>query len=132
MSSIPPQQDPWPSLDLGPQVPMAVYHSQEIWNAQRIGALALYCSDGRWGDACDEFCHRHLHIPRYDRWAADAIAALKPGSNAGAYVNFLADEGTAGLAAAYPAATWDRLRRVKRQYDPENLFRLNQNVPPAA
>jgi FAD/FMN-containing dehydrogenase len=65
-----------------------------------------------------------------DRWAADALAALRPG-DAGAYVNFLADEGTVGIAAAYPAATWQRLRAVKRRYDPENLFRLNQNIPPA-
>jgi FAD/FMN-containing dehydrogenase len=66
-----------------------------------------------------------------ERWAEEALAAMKPG-NAGAYVNFVSNEGQAGLSAAYPAATWDRLRRVKRQYDPENLFRLNQNVPPAA
>ena len=32
--------------------------------------------------------------------------------------------------AAYPGATWDRLRRVKATYDPENLFRLNQNISP--
>jgi FAD/FMN-containing dehydrogenase len=32
---------------------------------------------------------------------------------------------------AYPGATWDRLRAVKARYDPENLFRRNQNVPPA-
>ena len=36
------------------------------------------------------------------------------------------------LAAAYPAATWERLRQVKRKYDPDNLFHRNQNVPPAA
>ncbi len=66
-----------------------------------------------------------------ERWAEEALAAMKPG-NAGAYVNFVSNEGQAGLSAAYPPATWDRLRRVKRQYDPENLFRLNQNVPPAA
>jgi hypothetical protein len=41
----------------------------ELWNPERIGALVLYCSDGRWGEAFDEFCHRHLQIPRYDRWA---------------------------------------------------------------
>ncbi len=57
------------SLSLGPKLPMAVYHAVDRWNPDRIGALALYCSDGRWGEAFDEFCHRHLHIPRYDRWA---------------------------------------------------------------
>jgi FAD/FMN-containing dehydrogenase len=36
------------------------------------------------------------------------------------------------VRVAYPGATWDRLRRIKAQYDPNNLFRLNQNIPPAA
>jgi FAD/FMN-containing dehydrogenase len=49
----------------------------------------------------------------------------------GAYVSFLADEGEARVRAAYPGPTWDRLRQVKRRYDPDNLFRLNQNIPPA-
>jgi hypothetical protein len=57
------------TLSLGPSLPMAVYTAMEPWHAERIHALALYCSDGRWGDAFDEFCHRHLQIPRYDRWA---------------------------------------------------------------
>jgi hypothetical protein len=57
------------SITLGPHLPMASYHATERWHADRIGALALYCSDGRWGEAFDEFCHRHLQIPRYDRWA---------------------------------------------------------------
>jgi hypothetical protein len=48
---------------------MSVFTSLERWHAERIGALAVYCSDGRWGEAFDEFCHRHLQIPRYDRWA---------------------------------------------------------------
>jgi hypothetical protein len=48
---------------------MAVFTSTERWQYERIGALALYCSDGRWGEAFDEFCHRRLLIPRYDRWA---------------------------------------------------------------
>jgi hypothetical protein len=60
---------PWASVDLGPPLPMAVYTCAETWNPERIGALALYCSDGRWGEAFDEFCHKRLLIPRYDRWA---------------------------------------------------------------
>jgi FAD/FMN-containing dehydrogenase len=63
-------------------------------------------------------------------WAADAAAALRRGDDA-AYVNFLGDEGSARTRAAYPGTTWDRLAEVKRRYDPENVFRLNQNVPPA-
>jgi len=58
-----------PIIDLGPDLPMTVYQAAERWHSERIGALALYCSDGRWGEAFDEFCHRHLQIPRYDRWA---------------------------------------------------------------
>src|SRR5216110_1494616 len=59
----------WTGVDLGPDLPMPVFTSTEAWHAQRIGALAMYCSDGRWGEAFDEFCHKHLRIPRYDRWA---------------------------------------------------------------
>jgi len=43
--------------------------STHLWNPERIGAIAIYCSDGRWGEAFDEFCHEGLHIPRYDRFA---------------------------------------------------------------
>ncbi|WP_423066727.1 FAD-binding oxidoreductase [Devosia sp. CN2-171] len=63
-------------------------------------------------------------------WLKDFAAAMYQGDD-GAYVNFVNDEGPERVRAAYPGATWDRLRRVKRQYDPENLFRLNQNIPPA-
>ncbi|MFE6970298.1 FAD-binding oxidoreductase [Isoptericola sp. NPDC057653] len=49
----------------------------------------------------------------------------------GAYVNFTLDGGLDTARAAYPGATWDRLRDVKRRYDPQNLFRGNVNVPPA-
>ena len=62
----------WPSentIELGPDLRMPDYQAMERWHPERIGALALYCSDGRWGEAFDEFCHRHLRIPRYDRWA---------------------------------------------------------------
>jgi hypothetical protein len=56
---------PAPQIVLPPQR----FRSSEPWNEQRIGALAMYCSDGRWGDAFDDFCHRSLQIPRYDRFA---------------------------------------------------------------
>jgi hypothetical protein len=64
-----PAEIQWGKVELGPSLPMSVFTSMEVWNPERIGALALYCSDGRWGEAFDEFCHKHLRIPRYDRLA---------------------------------------------------------------
>ena len=69
--------------------------------------------------------------PIREAWVAEFSAALNQG-DAGAYVNFVGDEGEARVRAAYPGATWDRLARIKAEYDPDNLFRLNQNIPPAA
>jgi FAD/FMN-containing dehydrogenase len=63
-------------------------------------------------------------------WAENAAASLRDGEDA-AYVNFLGDEGDGRVRAAYPGSTYDRLAEVKLRYDPENVFHLNQNVPPA-
>jgi hypothetical protein len=59
----------WVAMELGPDLPMADFTSTWAWDAERVRAMALYCSDGRWGLAFDEFCHKHLRIPQYDRWA---------------------------------------------------------------
>jgi FAD binding domain-containing protein/berberine-like enzyme len=69
--------------------------------------------------------------PIREAWVAQFSAALNQGDS-GAYVNFVGDEGEARVRAAYPGATWDRLARIKAEYDPDNLFRLNQNIPPAS
>ena len=56
-------------------------------------------------------------------------AAIEPFAS-GVYVNTLSDEGQAGVRRAYPADKLDRLASLKRQYDPDNIFHLNQNIPP--
>jgi FAD/FMN-containing dehydrogenase len=61
-------------------------------------------------------------------WVSEFAKALDQGE-AGAYVNFVMDE---GLNAAYPEATWKRLVNIKRQYDPRNLFHMNHNIPPGS
>ena len=64
------------------------------------------------------------------RWARDYFKASAPFASAGVYVNFLtADEGERVKAAYGP--NYDRLARIKRQYDPANLFSINQNIVPA-
>ncbi len=63
-------------------------------------------------------------------WVEDFAGTLRQ-DEAGAYVGFLGDEGEARVRASYPGATWERLAAIKAHYDPTNLFRLNQNIPPA-
>jgi len=63
-------------------------------------------------------------------WVDGFASALRQ-DDSGAYVNFLGDEGQARVRQAYPGSTWDRLMAIKARYDPTNLFRLNQNIPPA-
>jgi FAD/FMN-containing dehydrogenase len=67
--------------------------------------------------------------PAHEAWVNGLAGELQ--GDDGAYVGFLADEGEERVRAAYPGPTWDRLRAIKRRYDPDNLFRLNQNIPPA-
>ena len=67
--------------------------------------------------------------PVHEEWVTEFAAALRQ-SDTGAYVNFVGDEGEQAVRAAYPGETWDRLGAIKRRYDPGNLFRLNQNIPP--
>jgi FAD/FMN-containing dehydrogenase len=64
-------------------------------------------------------------------WLAEFSAAISQGDT-GRYVNFLSDDGEAGVRAAYPRETYGRLASIKAVYDPENLFRVNHNIPPAA
>jgi hypothetical protein len=68
--------------------------------------------------------------PLRQAWVDDFAAAMRQ-EDTGAYANFLGDEDAAAVRAAYPGPTGERLARVKRQYDPDNLFRLNQNIIPA-
>jgi FAD/FMN-containing dehydrogenase len=77
---------------------------------------------GRWEAPADD--------TRGIGWARDFFKASAPFASGGAYVNFLtADEGDRVRAAYGP--NYARLAQVKRTYDPDNLFRTNQNIAPA-
>ena len=71
--------------------------------------------------------HQHQRILSTPRLQATVLA---PHGTGGAYVNALGAEGAAGVRAAYPERTYERLRAVKWAYDPTNLFRSNHNIPP--
>jgi FAD/FMN-containing dehydrogenase len=90
------------------------------------------------------FAHRHSRmmvnvaamferpeeLAGHQAWVEGLAADMRDGDD-GAYAGFLADEGAERVRAAYPGATWDRLAAIKATYDPDNVFRLNQNIPPA-
>lgn len=76
---------------------------------------------GRWDDiAHDEICIA---------WAREFFQASAPYASAGAYVNFMTEEEGDRVAAAY-GSNYDRLVQIKKRYDPENIFHLNQNIKP--
>jgi FAD/FMN-containing dehydrogenase len=63
-------------------------------------------------------------------WARSTREALSGSGPAAMYVNFTGDTDPDKVRASYPPATYARLADVKRRYDPTNMFRLNQNIPP--
>ncbi|HWA19542.1 MAG TPA: FAD-binding oxidoreductase [Devosia sp.] len=65
-----------------------------------------------------------------EAWIADFGGRLEQ-EEKGAYVNFLGLDGPQRIDAAYPGKTLERLRQVKKRYDPQNLFHRNQNIAPA-
>jgi FAD/FMN-containing dehydrogenase len=64
-------------------------------------------------------------------WAQAAYGSLAPALTGGAYVNFLSNEGNERVRAAYGPGTYERLVALKNEYDPANMFRLNQNITPS-
>src|SRR3954452_1604800 len=65
------------------------------------------------------------------RWSIDYQEALHPHSAGGAYVNMMMDEGQERVQASY-GDNYDRLAQIKAKYDPDNTFRVNQNIKPKA
>ncbi|MBP3982435.1 FAD-binding oxidoreductase [Acidovorax sp. JG5] len=77
---------------------------------------------GRWDDPADD--------ARCMGWARDFFKASAPYASGGVYVNFLTDDESDRVKAAY-GQNYARLAQIKRQYDPANLFSTNQNIRPA-
>ena len=79
---------------------------------------------GDWRDARES--------PRHIAWVRETWSRLAPHSTGGVYLNYLGreDKDAAALVRAAFGANYDRLVEIKTRYDPANLFRLNQNVPP--
>jgi hypothetical protein len=64
------------------------------------------------------------------KWTKDTFDAFAKFSEEGAYVNFLGEDGSDRVRAAYGEGKYRRLSQLKRKYDPTNFFHLNQNIRP--
>ncbi|WP_199512657.1 FAD-binding oxidoreductase [Nucisporomicrobium flavum] len=101
----------------------AVARAGELDTAVGHRGAAVSCSvDAVW--------QRPEEAAAHVAWADRVWAGLRPHCS-GAYVNELGDEGPERVREAYHPVAWQRLRVLKRHYDPGNVFRLNQNIPPA-
>ena len=65
-------------------------------------------------------------------WARGLAEDLAPHTTSGVYLNFTSDEGEDRIRDMFGAEQYARLVALKDRYDPTNLFRLNQNIPPSA
>ena len=77
---------------------------------------------GRWENAADD--------ARCIGWSRDFFNSSAPFADGGVYVNFMTDDEGNRIPAAY-GPNYPRLAQVKRKYDPDNLFHMNQNIKPA-
>ena len=87
--------------------------------------------DANWGSVFAGVDPDPANAETVRRWSIDYHEALHPFSAGGAYVNMMMDEGEERVRASY-RDNYGRLARVKRSYDPDNLFHVNQNIAPAA
>ena len=95
-------------------------------------ATAWHCRDATWSMAMIAVDPDPAKAPELKQWTRAYWEAVHPFDLDGAYPNFMmADEGDARVRAAY-GENYDRLARVKKKYDPNNLFHVNQNIRPAA
>jgi hypothetical protein len=101
----------------------------------RIGNadMALNVPDAKWSYFCLAMWPDPADDDRNVAWARGLAEAMRPHALGSPYPNFVApDEGQGRLAEAFGPEKYARLAELKRRYDPDNLFRLNQNIAPAA
>ncbi|MEX2193965.1 MAG: FAD-binding oxidoreductase [Thermoleophilaceae bacterium] len=84
-----------------------------------------YHALGMWMEPDPETADAHVV------WARGLTEDLRPHTTDGVYLNYTSDEGDDRVRSTYGAAKYDRLVAIKDRYDPENLFRLNQNIRPS-
>jgi FAD/FMN-containing dehydrogenase len=99
--------------------------------ASRIkkNATTWWHRDAQWAEVIVGVDPNPAKKEEITTWAKEYWSALHPHSLGGAYINFMMEEGRDRIRATY-GKNYDRLAKVKKRYDPENIFRVNQNIAP--
>lgn len=85
--------------------------------------------DARWAQVIVGVDPDPANAEKITDWCKDYYAAMKPHASGGAYVNFMMEEGQDRIKASY-GSNYERLAQIKKEYDPENFFHVNQNIEP--
>ena len=93
-------------------------------------ATAFTGRQGTYWIAAETLWHDAARDDEMRPWPRDAIADVEPYATAGRYVNDVAEIGDEVVRSIYGVAKYDRLVELKRAWDPDNVFRLNQNIRP--
>jgi FAD/FMN-containing dehydrogenase len=110
---------------------MHLYPIDGAVHRRKANATAWNCRDARWSMVIVAVDADPAKAPALKAWAQGYWNAVHPFDLGGAYPNFMMDdEGAERLKASY-GGNYPRLVEVKRRYDPDNLFRVNQNIPPS-
>jgi FAD/FMN-containing dehydrogenase len=122
-------------LTFGPKVPevsatMHLYPINGACHAVAADETAFAYRDATFATVIVAAWQDPAHDKERIQWVRDYYEATAPYSEAGGYVNFMADDDQPRLRDNY-RGNYQRLTEIKRAYDPDNLFHLNQNIPPA-
>lgn len=115
--------------------PLSVIHLHHLEGAVRLkpeGGAAFGHRDHRFVLNLIGTCTEPGDDARHVGWVRGAFEAMQPHTTGTPYLNFLADEGPGRVRDAYGKQTYNRLVEVKRRYDPDNVFHINQNIDPVA
>jgi FAD binding domain/Berberine and berberine like len=113
-----------------PQSTMHLYPVDGAASRVPSDATAWAYRDAKWGQVMVGVDPAASTADALKEWTIAYWEALHPHSMGGAYVNMMMEEGEDRIQATY-RGNYERLAQVKRKYDPQNLFHVNQNIPPA-
>ncbi len=109
---------------------MHLYPINGACHKKKNGDTAFSYRDANWAQVIVGVDPDPANKEKISSWAKDYWEAVHPFSAGGAYINFLMEEGQERVKASY-RENYDRLVKIKSQYDPDNFFRVNQNIKPS-